>query len=336
MAVGIFGAGSIGAYLGLRLSAGGHPVVMLGRARSVEQAPQMCALDLDGRVARATDALTVTAKAEDLGQTQVCLLTVKTKDLPQAAETLEAVLPDDAIVVALQNGLRSVSILKEAGLTKAVVPGMVTFNVVRKEQGDEIIYQKATSGPVMAGAAEHAQLRALVTSFAQVGEVFALRTDIEAIQAGKLLLNLNNGLCAVLNCSIAQLVSTPIGRGCLADCIGEGRRVFAKAGRPARAIGLLSPPLVERALRLPDWIFFRVAKKMITIDPQAKPSTLVDLLAGRRTEIDALNGEIARLGQAHGCPAPKNSFVTARVHQLEDGEESFLSFAELRAAFDGL
>ena len=46
-------------------------------------------------------------------------------------------------------------------------------------------------------------------------------------------------------------------------------------------------------------------------------STLQDLRAGRRTEIDALNGAVVRLAEAHGLDAPVNRTLCEIVHFLE-------------------
>ena len=51
--------------------------------------------------------------------------------------------------------------------------------------------------------------------------------------------------------------------------------------------------------------------------PGARPSLLLDLLAGRRTEIDFINGAIPRVGREVGVPTPNNDAVTALVKAIE-------------------
>jgi 2-dehydropantoate 2-reductase len=48
-----------------------------------------------------------------------------------------------------------------------------------------------------------------------------------------------------------------------------------------------------------------------------EPSMLVHLRRGRRTEIDALNGAISRLGRRHGVPTPENDSLRDAIHALE-------------------
>ena len=52
---------------------------------------------------------------------------------------------------------------------------------------------------------------------------------------------------------------------------------------------------VPRILRLPDWLFRRVARRMLAIDPEARSSMWEDLDRRRRTEVDDLQGAILAL-----------------------------------------
>ncbi|NLA31252.1 MAG: 2-dehydropantoate 2-reductase, partial [Methanomicrobiales archaeon] len=47
------------------------------------------------------------------------------------------------------------------------------------------------------------------------------------------------------------------------------------------------------------------------------PSMYYDIVQGRRTEIDLLNGYIARLGERHGIPTPQNHCITGLVRYIE-------------------
>jgi 2-dehydropantoate 2-reductase len=56
---------------------------------------------------------------------------------------------------------------------------------------------------------------------------------------------------------------------------------------------------------------------MLKIDPHARSSMWEDLSKGRPTEIDELNGEIVRLGAAHGVATPVNARIVALVRKAE-------------------
>jgi 2-dehydropantoate 2-reductase len=210
---------------------------------------------------------------------------------------------------------------------------MVSFNVFREAGGARL--RQATSGPLVAGRGEGPHARAMVRlgqAFAAGGLPLDLRDDIDDVLAGKLLLNLNNGICAATGLSIAESLRSGAARWCLSRCMLEGLAALRRTGyRPATVIGL-PPWLVARALRLPDAILLRVARRMVSVDPGARSSTLQDLDAGKRTEIDELNGAIVALARAHGLPCPANETVVDIVHELERSSPPlpFIEPAQLR------
>ena len=72
-------------------------------------------------------------------------------------------------------------------------------------------------------------------------------------------------------------------------------------------------------LRLPDFLFIRIAAQLLRIDPEARSSMAEDLQAGRRTEIDYLNGAVIDLAAAHGGDAPANRRMVALIRRAESG-----------------
>jgi 2-dehydropantoate 2-reductase len=60
--------------------------------------------------------------------------------------------------------------------------------------------------------------------------------------------------------------------------------------------------------------------RMMAIAGNSKPSMLQDLEQGRPTEIEVVNGGVARRGRAHGIPTPLNDHVVELVHIMETGE----------------
>lgn len=317
--VGVFGAGAIGTYVGVRLAAAGCSVVLVGRRRLVDLASDLTARNIRGDVAR-PDSLTAVEDPARLKDVDLILVTVKSPDTPAAVEALRDVVRPDTLVVSLQNGLRNVSVLK--ALPAPVVAGMVTFNVIW--EGARL--EQATSGPVLVGTSDHPALDRLVDALRRAKEKAGVRKDIEAIQTGKLLLNLNNGICAVAGVPIVESIRSRPLRLAYAACLREGLEVANASQRPVASIGVLSPRLIVRLLPLPDAIVHRLGRRMAKFDPRARSSTLQDLDRHKKTEIDHLNGEIVRLAEQAGMDAPANRFVTERVHELEAQDElQFLS-----------
>jgi 2-dehydropantoate 2-reductase len=84
----------------------------------------------------------------------------------------------------------------------------------------------------------------------------------------------------------------------------------------------------------PDWLFNGVFLKRWKIDAKARSSMADDLAAGRKTEIDYLNGELVRLAEQLKRRAPVNKTIVELVHRAEAGSEP-LSPAALQLAVLG-
>jgi len=318
MKVGVFGAGAIGCFLGVRLSAAGVPVVLLGRKALVQVKDQLVAHGVDGTTVRPAEDLVVTDDPQALRDVDVCLVTVKSRDTLVAGETLARVLAPEAIVVSFQNGLRNPARLRTV-LQQPVVPGMVSYNVLREEPAG---FRQATSGPLVTGTGQGRgaaviRMRQLADAFGRAGDRFELRERVGDTMAGKLLLNLINGVCAVTGLTISQAVRSRTMRWSFSRLMREGLAVMRAAKlHPVTVVGM-PPAAIARLLTLPDAIVLRVAKTMVSIDPRAKSSTLQDLEAGKPTEIDDLSGEIVRLAEEAGMSAPANRVIVDAVHALE-------------------
>ena len=318
MRIGVYGAGAIGGYLGVRLAAVGHDVVLLGR-------PWLAALSLSaadlGRDPVPADP-TVVLDPAGLADCELVVVTTKSRHSREAGEVLGRVLPAETPVVSLQNGLHNPDWIAE-GLGRPVLAGMVPFNVVREDG----LFRKATTGPIHLQTGAEGLARALK----ETGEAVHLTGDMRAVQAGKLLINLNNGICAAAGIGIAELVRDRRARRCYAACIREGLAAFQAEGQAVARVGALAPGLLVHALPLPDWFVHTFAKGLVSIDEAAMSSTLQDLQRGNPTEIDQLNGEIVGLAGREG--APVNAWICDQVMRLEgESPHRFVSLDEVAAA----
>jgi 2-dehydropantoate 2-reductase len=79
----------------------------------------------------------------------------------------------------------------------------------------------------------------------------------------------------------------------------------------------------------PDWLFNNAFLKAWKIDEKARSSMADDLAAGRKTEIDYLNGELMRLAERLGTEAPVNRAIVELVRKAEAGAKPWPP-AELR------
>ncbi len=316
MKVGVFGAGALGGSLGVRISAAGLPVRMVARRSLVAVADDLVVFDRREQPHRPGPGFVLDEDPEILCDVDVCLVTVKSRATEEAARSLSGVLPDRCIVVSFQNGLRNPERLGRH-LEQDVVPGMVTYNVVRPEPA---VFRQATTGPLVVGRREGQAgqwLRELASALARTGDRLDLRDDVYGVQAGKLLLNLNNMVCAITGVPIAASVRSRTLRGCFSALMREGLDVMKQADIEPRPVVGLPPWVLARLLNLPDAIVLTFARSIVDIDPRAKSSTLQDLEAGKPTEVDDLSGEIVRIARRIGIDAPRNAVAVEAVHELE-------------------
>ena len=325
--VGVMGAGAIGCYLGGRLAAAGCDVVLVGRpALAAEIAAHgLHVTDYRGFDKRLT--VPVATEAGALRGRDVVLVTVKSGDTAAAATTLAEVVGHDAVVVSFQNGVGNPDILRAAGLR--VLAGMVPFNVLRR---DGAHVHQGTSGQL---AIERGGVSARLTAaLVSAGLDTRQHDDMQGVQWGKLLVNLNNAINALAGVPIKDMLGTRGYRRVMAACLREGLAAVRRAGIEPWLETKLPPRLLPFLLSLPDVLFARVARSMLTVDAEARSSMWDDLQRGRRTEIDALNGEVVRLAERVGGAAPTNAAIVALIKQAEAAGKGSprLSVDALRAA----
>ena len=149
------------------------------------------------------------------------------------------------------------------------------------------------------------------------GAAVAEHADMTGVLWGKLILNLNNALNALAGVPLAVELADRRWRVLFAAQIEEALAVLKAAHiRPAGVEGV-PPWVIPPILRLPDVLFRLVAGRMLAIDPAARSSMWEDLLRGRTTEIDYLQGAILALASKAGVAAPMTQRITRLIKEAE-------------------
>src|SRR5262245_3306749 len=134
----IYGAGSIGCYVGGRLSAAGANVVLVGRPRIADELRLhgLHLTDLRGAALRvAPAAIRFSTTSEAVRDADVVLVTVKSGATEAAAADLREVLAPAAVVLSFQNGIGNADVLRQRLPDRHVLAGMVPFNVIARGNG---------------------------------------------------------------------------------------------------------------------------------------------------------------------------------------------------------
>ena len=317
--IAIAGAGSIGCYVGGCLAHAGRDVTLLLRSALAEAIAQhsLRISDLDGsdRLLAPSALKLATDPAAAFAEADIILVTVKSGGTAAMAGLIAQHASSGATVVSLQNGVGNVDVLlARLGGMGRIVPGMVPFNVVQTHgDGQPVRFHRATSGTIVIGSGVSGLRDALNVK----GAAMAEHADMPGVLWGKLMLNLNNALNALSGVPLATQIADRRWRLILARQIAEALGVLKAAGiKPARIEGVAAG-MIPRILRLPDWLFRRVAKRMLAIDPEARSSMWEDLQRRRPTEIDYLQGAILALAAKSRTPAPATEGIVGLVKQAE-------------------
>lgn len=312
----VYGAGSIGCYVGGRLAATGARVGFVGRERLAREVRQHGLrltdyLGTDLRVPPKDVRFETTPEgARGAG---LVLVTVKSAGTADAGSELAAVLQPGTVVVSFQNGIHNAEVLQAQLPRCKVLAGMVEFNVLNRGQG---AFHHGTEGGL--DVQDDPALAPFLTSFADAGLVLKRHRDMVPIMWAKLQLNLNNAINALCGVPLKEELSQRAFRRCIALAQRELLELLDAAGiKPARL--KLPPKLLPALLDVPDAVFRALAGKMLAIDPLARSSMWEDLQAGRATEIDYLNGEVVRLAQSLNRTAPVNGRLVALILEAEKG-----------------
>jgi 2-dehydropantoate 2-reductase len=313
----IAGAGSIGCYIGGCLVLGGRNVTFLARPRIAArlQADGLRVTDLEGRN-RGVSASALHATedpAEAFANASTVLVTVKSGATEGMAALIDRFAPQSASIVSLQNGVGNVARIQAAlSRPRSVLAGMVPFNVTLTD-GPPLRAHRATDGALIVDES----LPGLADSLRVEGLPVTTSPDMSGILWGKLLLNLNNALNALSGLPLAAELSDRRWRRLLAAQMDEALATMAATGiKPAKLAGA-PPSLLPKILRLPDWLFRRIARRMLAVDPEARSSMWDDLALGRLTEIDEFQGAIVHLSDQTGIRAPLTRKIVDLVRQAE-------------------
>lgn len=324
----VHGAGAIGLYIGGRLAQTGVRVHFVARSGTVQAlaGEGLTLLGLEGaRSVVDPGSFSASESLAEAPQPGLVLLTVKGGATAEAGAQLQASCRPGTPVLSFQNGVENVDRLRAAAPELTALAGMVPFNVVQLAPSQ---VRQTTSGRLAA-------MRSPVTEcwaprFAGAGLPLDLRDYMVPVQWGKLLLNLNNPLNALSGLPLREQLESLAFRRLLAALQDEALAAMRAAGiRPARVTPLPSRWL-PRLLRLPTWLFRRLARRMLTIDPQARSSMYDDRQRGRPTEIDDLCGAVVRLARNNAVAVPSNEALQALVEQAPAGR--FYRAAEIAAA----
>ncbi len=285
MRVLVFGAGSIGSFLGGMLATE-HDVTIVGRDPHVSVVSET-GLQMLGCIERTTrpDARTeITDYTGDIG-----IVSVKSYDTREAARVLSSC--ELECVVSVQNGMGNESVLA-SGLDAGVVGGTITYGAALRDPG---VVACTGIGTVTLGAcAGNANCVELVReAFTSSGLNCTVTNDIAAVLWEKLAVNAGiNPVTALARVQNGEVLDSAL--------FDVARDAALETARVARDHDVeLADSTVEVALR-----------RVLEQTAENESSMYRDVENGHRTEIDAINGYVV---QNAAIPVPTNTVLTALI-----------------------
>jgi len=294
----IVGSGAVGGYYGARLARAGHDVTFVARGAHLH------AIRSQGLQIRSPlGDFTVTAAATDdttvVGPVDVVVLAVKTYDSAAALRAIPPMLAPHSMVLTLQNGVDSVAELAAAVgeahviggatyiATEIVEPGVIQQNgthrriVMGEVFGPTVLVSERVRKLADALAAADIQAEPVADGRVPIWEKFILLVAVA-------------GFTGAARLPIGAIREDPVCRQQFLEGCREVERL-------ARAEGI---PVAEN-------IGDRIPAYIDTIPGSMRSSLLIDLSAGKRIEVEALQGSVVRRAAEAGIAAPVISTLYA-------------------------
>jgi 2-dehydropantoate 2-reductase len=302
MKIAIVGCGAMGSVYAALLADAGHDVWAIDSWKQHVEAMRANGLHLEGASGDRTVKLHASTDAADAGPCDLVIIATKAMQVEQAASAAKAIVGENTMVLSIQNGLggpdTAARILGKERVMVGVVGG---FGASMRGPGHahhngwELVRLGEFSGPVTA------RLEKVAEVWRSGGFRVKCFDDIDQLIWEKLICNVCfSGTCTITGLTIAEVMNDADAWQVASGCALEAYNV-AKA----RKIKVDIDDPVEYVRNFGSKI------------PNARPSMLLDHLAGRMSEIEAINGAIPPAAAAVGVAAPFNTVISALVRNKE-------------------
>ncbi len=305
MKIAVIGTGAMGSvYAGL-LADAGNEVWAVDLWREHVEAMNQSGLRVEGASGdRVVKAIHATTDLADAGDCDLYIIATKASGVGSAARAIAPLMGPETLVLTIQNGLGAGERIAEHMPVENVLLGVAQgFGASMKGPGH--VHHNAMAmiriGEMQGGMTE--RLERLAEVWQSAGFNVKAFENIDQLIWEKFVCNVAfSAPCTALRRTIGEVMGTPawwaIAKGC---------------AREAYAVGLAENIAFD--FDNVDAYVTAFGERM----PDARPSMLLDHLAERPSEIDAINGMVPVLGDRHGIPTPYNETLSAIVREREAG-----------------
>ncbi|WP_420394820.1 ketopantoate reductase family protein [Nioella sp.] len=301
MRIAVLGAGAMGSVYGARLARAGAEVTLLdvndAHVAAINEGGLHVALD-EGDSIHHLPAMRPEAFR---GPADLVLLFTKVFHTDEALTSVKPLLAD-AHVLSLQNGVGNVDRIAAHMTRDRILIGMTMTPAEYLGPGRVASHGAATTDLFSASGQDLQFLHKIAALMDKGGITARLEPDIDVAIWEKATFNCAlNPICALSGGTPGSVGASEAGRGLAASVVAEAIAVAKASGVNAS---------LDKVTAMMEHAFAHHLHH--------EPSMLQDRMAGRRTEIDALNGAVVRIGDRLGVPTPANRIVTDLIRLTED------------------
>ncbi|MHC1760102.1 MAG: ketopantoate reductase family protein [Negativicutes bacterium] len=302
----ILGAGAMGSIIGATLAKGGQEVVLVDPYKDHIEKIARDGLQLKWPDRTETVRLGTCTNPAEASPADMVVLLVKGFHSEAAVKGAPGLFGESTYICSLQNGLGNDDILAGMLPRERILQGVMRMTgslagpgeVLANLGGDVAIYlgsitQQEVADDMARTMAGHLCAGGLVTEFsAHVAEHVWAKVVMNACV---------NGTCGIVRLRARDYFNHP-----------EGFRTVQDITREVVAVAAVKGVTLDYDALIADML------AAVARAGEHYPSMAQDIRGKRKTEIDSLNGAIARYGRELGIQTPANDYVTRFVKIIED------------------
>lgn len=243
----------------------------------------------------------VSADPKEVGACDLVIICVKSYSTEDACKDIKELVSEKTSVLTLQNGIGNVQVLNDYFGTERVIAGITNHgatllgdgHVRHAGKGDTIIGM--SKGKTLGSVKEAADI------LTKAGFETKISKDINSVIWSKLVINVGiNALTAITRLKNGMLVQHDGTREVLRSAVQEAVKIVKR-----KKIKLIYDDPIQKV------------ESVCKATGANVSSMLQDVLNGKRTEIDYINGAITRQGKSLGIQTPVNEVLTNLVKTIE-------------------
>ena len=301
--IAVIGAGAMGSIYAVMMAEAGHEVWAVDSWQAHVKAINASGLRLEGPGGdRRLTSITATSKVNEVGACDLYIIATKANAVGEAARAIASVMRADSLVLTIQNGLGAADRIAAHMATDNVLLG-VADGFGASMRGPGYAHHNAMRlirlGELGGGITD--RLRRLESLWQAAGFTARAFEDITQLIWEKFVCNVTlSAPCTAFDCNVGALMASD-----------EAWAVALGCAREAYACG------VAEGVNFSFEDLDRYVTDFAALMPNASPSLRLDHLAGKPSEIDAINGIVSVLGARHGIDTPFNETLTAIIRARE-------------------